>query len=118
MKPTYMTRLIPLFSLAAACFALALPAKAQTLTHRYSFNDPAGSQTFADSVGGTNWDGTLVDDGGGTAYLDGTNLDLDGGGDFGQLPSGILSYYTQVTVEFWADFSANNPAWTRVFAFG
>jgi hypothetical protein len=113
-----MTRLIPLFSLAAACFALALPANAQTLTHRYSFNDPAGSQTFADSVGGTNWAGTLVDDGGGTAYLDGTNLDLDGGGDFGQLPSGILSNYTQVTVEFWADFSANNPVWTRVFAFG
>jgi hypothetical protein len=118
MKLHNPKRLLTLFSLAALSLGLSLGLNAQTLTHRYSFNDPAGSQTFADSVGGTNWDGTLVDDGAGTAFLDGTNLDLDGQGDFGQLPAGIMANYDQITVEVWADFSTNNPVWTRVFAFG
>jgi hypothetical protein len=113
-----MTRFCTLFCTTTAFIGLALTGNSQTLTHRYSFNDPAGSQTFADSVGGTNWTGTLVDDGAGTAYLDGTNLDLDGGSDFGELPAGIMSNYTQITVEVWADFNADNPVWTRVFAFG
>jgi hypothetical protein len=107
-----------LVQLSLCVFALVLPAQAQTLTHRYSFNDIAGSSTFADSVGGTNWVGTIQNPDGASPFLDGNKLQLDGFGDFGQVPPGIMSNYTQITVEMWADFSSNNPAWTRVFAFG
>ena len=86
-----------------------------TLIHRYSFQDTAGSSTFADSVGGSAWDGTLQ----GSAALTGTNLHLDGSsGCFASLPPNITSNYTQMTVEFWADIGAGNAVWTRVFSFG
>ncbi len=86
-----------------------------TLVHRYSFQDTAGSTTFADSVGGPAWDGTLQ----GTAALDGSSLQLDGSdGCFASLPSYIMSNYTQMTVEFWVDVGPSNPIWTYVFSFG
>jgi hypothetical protein len=86
-----------------------------TLVHRYSFHETAGSTTFADSVGGPDWNGTLQ----GSAALTGSSLHLDGSsGCFASLPSNITSNYTQMTVEFWADIGAGNPAWTRVFSFG
>jgi Immunoglobulin I-set domain len=86
-----------------------------TLVHRYSFQDTAGSTTFADSVGGSTWDGTLQ----GSAALDGSSLQLDGSdGCFASLPSYIMSNYTQMTVEFWVDVAASNPIWTYVFSFG
>ncbi len=86
-----------------------------TLVHRYSFQDQAGSSTFADSVGGSNWDGTLQ----GSAALTGSSLQLDGSsGCYASLPPNIMSNYTQMTVEFWADIGPGNPIWTRVFAFG
>jgi hypothetical protein len=86
-----------------------------TLVHRYSFQDTAGSPTFADSVGGSAWAGTLEGD----AALTGTNLVLDGSsGCYALLPSNMTSNYTQMTVEFWADIGAGNPVWTRVFSFG
>jgi hypothetical protein len=84
-----------------------------TLTHRYSFNDTPGNPTFADSVGGVNWTGTNV----GTAVLDGSQLQLDGGG-WAQVPGGIISAYTTTTIEFWLTAADTNPFWTRVFAFG
>jgi len=93
---------------------IAPAGSAQTLTHRYSFNDLVGSTSFADSVGGASWNGTLQ----GTASLDGSSLQLDGLGGFATLPSGIISGSSQVSIEFWATFSTNNPFWTRVFAFG
>jgi len=34
------------------------------------------------------------------------------------LPANIMSNYTQMTVEFWADIGGGNPFWTRVFSFG
>jgi hypothetical protein len=86
-----------------------------TLLHRYSFHDTAGSSTFADSVGGSAWDGTLQ----GSAALTGSSLQLDGSsGCFAELPSYMISGYTQLTVEFWADIGPGNPFWTYVFAFG
>ncbi len=86
-----------------------------TLVHRYSFQDTAGSTTFADSVGGSAWDGTLQ----GSAALDGSSLQLDGSvGCFASLPSYIMSNYTQMTVEFWVDVAPSNPFWTYVFSFG
>jgi hypothetical protein len=85
------------------------------LVHRYSFQDPATNTTFADSVGGTNWNGTLQ----GTAALTGSSLQLDGStGCYASLPANIMSNYTQMTVEFWADIGGGNPFWTRVFSFG
>jgi hypothetical protein len=93
---------------------LGLTASAQTLQHRYSFNDPAGNPTFADSVGGVAWTGTNM----GTAYLDGTSLTLDGFGSFGQVPADIIGTNSSLTVEFWASFSEFNPVWTRVFSIG
>ena len=86
-----------------------------TLVHRYSFQDTAGSTTFADSVGGSAWDGTLQ----GSAALDGSSLQLDGSvGCYATLPSYIMSNYTQMTVEFWVDVAPSNPIWTYVFSFG
>jgi hypothetical protein len=109
MKPSHV-------SLAAgACLLIFTCAElgAQTLTHRYSFNDSTNSTTVADSVGGTTWDGALQ----GSAALDGSMLQLDGFG-FVTLPSGLITNYTQVSVEFWASYAPNNGNWTRTFAFG
>ncbi len=97
----------------------ALFASAQTLTHRYSFNDTAGSSTFVDSVGAANGtvnNSTAVNPN--SASLDGSQLQLDGTGGYALLPAGMVSGNAQVTIEFWASFSADNPYWTRTFAFG
>lgn len=97
----------------------ALSATAQSLAHRYSFNDPAGSSTFADSIGGA--DGTLNNStaaNGNSASLDGSQLQLDGTGGYAVLPAGLISTNTSVTIEFWASISETNDPWTRVFAFG
>jgi hypothetical protein len=50
--------------------------------------------------------------------LDGAQLQMDGTGGYANLPNGLVSVYTQVTIEFWGSFSSSNPYWTRVFAFG
>jgi len=101
-------------SAVAALLLLALGLPAQTLIHRYSFNESPGSTSFGDSVGGPTWAGSLF----GGASLDGSSLQLDGFDGFAVVPSGILGGASVVTIEFWADFSPNNPVWTRVFAFG
>src|SRR5215469_14313023 len=78
-------------------------APAQVLTHRYSFNDTAGSPTFADSVGGST--GNLNNTGSlnpNSASLDGAQLQMDGTGGYAVLPAGLLSTNTQATIEFWA----------------
>src|ERR1043166_250640 len=115
-RPPPMKRQIPVLTLASAAALVlfsATTSRSETLTHRYSFNDPAGSTNFADSVGGPSWNGTLVN----TATLDGSQMQLDGGG-WAALPGGISSSYSQVTIEFWATYFNSNPTWTRTFAFG
>ncbi|HEY1789947.1 MAG TPA: LamG-like jellyroll fold domain-containing protein [Verrucomicrobiae bacterium] len=108
------------FGLAAALgLSAALSASAQTLAHRYSFNDSAGGSTFADSVGGA--DGTLNNATAGnanSASLDGSQLQLDGTGGFGVIPSGLISANVSVSIEFWASYGSTNQPWTRTFAFG
>jgi hypothetical protein len=96
-----------------------LTTSAQTLAHRYSFNDAAGSSTFADSIGGA--DGSLNNATAGnsdSASLDGSQLQLDGTGGFGVIPSGLISTNLSVTIEFWASYNSTNLPWTRTFAFG
>lgn len=110
---------IKLGLVAALCVGGALCVSAQSLTHRYSFNDTAGNSTFTDSVSGA--DGTLNNSTAGnptSASLDGSQLQLDGTGGFATLPGGLISTNTQVTIEFWASFGSANSFWTRVFAFG
>jgi hypothetical protein len=84
-----------------------------TLTHRFSFNDPTNSPTVVDSVGGTNWNGTLN----GSATLDGTHLVLDGNNGYAQLPPGIIGGYSAVSIEAWVSFGAN-AKWARLWDFG
>lgn len=109
----YPRHVKPLTSLALVAVAATAAMAQPSLVHRYSFNDTAGSTTTADSIGGPSWAGTLQ----GTASLDGSMLQLDGGG-FVTLPAGMVHTNTQVSIEFWATFSPNNGFWTRVFAFG
>jgi hypothetical protein len=52
MKFPKQKTFLAVVTLMVLFLGLVTAAKAQTLTHRYSFNDPAGSQTFADSLGG------------------------------------------------------------------
>jgi hypothetical protein len=84
------------------------------LVHRYSFNDPAGSLTATDSVGGLSWSATLN----GQAALDGSQLVLDGSGSFAELPGGVITNTSAVTVETWASFGLQNADWARVFDIG
>ncbi|MCX8108871.1 MAG: hypothetical protein N3G20_08710, partial [Verrucomicrobiae bacterium] len=89
------------------------------LIHRYSFNEPQGETTVRDSVGGAH--GQLVGRGGFTG--DG-KLDLPGGAansdaGFVDLPNGIISNLTNLTVEAWVTW--RGPAasyWQRIFDFG
>src|SRR5580658_9284137 len=117
MKPFKLTPIR--IGLAAVLLFSGAPAvSAQTLIHRYSFDDAAGSTTFTDSVGtasGTLNNATAVN--ANSASLDGSQLQLDGTGGYAVLPAGMISGNTQVTIEFWASFGSN-PTWTRVFAFG
>jgi len=84
------------------------------LVHRYSFNESAGT-ACADSVGGPAWDATLP--AGGT-FDDGrlTLSSLDS--QYVQLPPGILSNYTAVTIDAWATFSSQLPDHCFLFGFG
>ena len=84
------------------------------LVHRYSFNDAAGSMTATDSVGGLSWSATLN----GGASLDGTQLALDGVSGYAQLPGGVITNASAVTVETWATFGTQAADWARIFDFG
>lgn len=84
------------------------------LVHRYSFDETSGTKC-ADSVGGPAWKGTLP--AGGT--FDGGRLTLSAAdSQYVQLPSGILSNYTAVTIDMWATFSSQLPEHSFLFGFG
>jgi large repetitive protein len=84
------------------------------LVHRYSFSETNGS-TVADSVGGPAWDGTLPN--GGT--FGGGQLTLAASAQqHVQLPSGILSNYTMVTIDSWVTFPNQLPVNCFYFGFG
>jgi hypothetical protein len=85
---------------------------APVLAHRYSFEGPSGTTFVADSVGTAN--GTLI--GGGTLSGDG-KLMLFGANGYVDLPNGIISSLSNVTLEAWLTWNGGNQ-WQRIFDFG
>lgn len=100
------------------------PAAPAAIKHRYSFSEAADATEVVDSVGGQNGtpfggaSGTnAVVFGGGKAtlptaasYQEGTYIDL---------PDGIISSKTNITIETWVTWSGpNNVSWARIFDFG
>lgn len=80
------------------------------LAHRYSFN--TNTPAVWDSIGMAH--GMLV----GNATVTNNVLQLDGvSGDYVNLPGGLVSGSSSVTLEFWATF-ATNGNWARVVDFG
>ncbi|MDR3456937.1 MAG: alpha-L-arabinofuranosidase C-terminal domain-containing protein [Verrucomicrobiae bacterium] len=85
-----------------------------SLVHRYSFNETAGTNC-ADSVGGAPWNGTLPN--GGT--FGGGQLALSAAGSqYVQLPAGILTNYTALTIEAWLTYPNQIPNNAFLFGFG
>ena len=84
------------------------------LVHRYSFNETGGT-VVNDSIGGPAWNGTLPN--GGT--FGGGQLALSAASSqYVNLPAGILSNYTAVTIEVWATFPDQISYFTMFFSFG
>jgi hypothetical protein len=86
---------------------------AQTLTHRYSlFNEPNGSTVITDAVAAAN--GAVA----GSATITGGRLVVNGtSGNYGKLPAGLITGYSAVTVEAWADYGTL-PANCYLFSLG
>jgi alpha-L-arabinofuranosidase len=84
------------------------------LVHRYSFSETSGTNV-ADSIGGPAWNGTLPR--GGT-FASGQLTLSSNSQQYVQLPAGILSNYTAVTIETWATFPDQLPVYCFFFGFG
>ena len=86
------------------------PGPSPVLVHRYSFTSDA-----SDSVGGPAWNGTLPNGGtfgNGQVSLAAASMQ------YVQLPAGILSNYTAVTVESWVTFPDQLPVNCFFYGFG
>jgi hypothetical protein len=98
-------------------------AAPSTLVHRYSFDDANGSTTVADSVGGAAWNGTVMSSGNNAvpapgAFTNGVLYLSTANTNYVQLPSGILSNYTTLSVEIWVTFPGSLPGNCCIFCFG
>ena len=102
--------------MAIIAVLMRLTASAQTLVHRYSFNDDGTGTNVVDSVGGTAWYGTLPN-GGDFASLPGELILASDSDQYVQLPVGILSNYTAVTIDCWATFGIL-PSACFLYGFG
>ncbi len=98
----------------SVAITVSLPTPA-VLVHRYSFSDPNGSTSVIDSIGGAAWNGTLPN--GGT-FASGQVSLAAASSQYVQLPAGILSNYTAVTIETWATFSDQLPVNCFFYGFG
>lgn len=97
-----------------------------TLAHRWSFNEAPSSTVVKDSVGTAHGSvlgtpGTPATGGNGLWSRNGREVCL-GGGDshtaaYIDLPNGILSSLTDVTIEGWVTINGNQN-WSRIFDFG
>jgi len=86
-----------------------------TLVHRYSFSETGGA-TVTDSIGGSAWSGTLPR--GGSFNGSGQLTISSNQQQYIQLPAGILSNYTQVTIEAWVTFPDEIAVNCFFFGFG
>jgi len=98
---------------------------AQTgLIHQYTFNESPDGVTIPDVVGGA--DAQLVNvtgnaviaDGQCSTGNDGSQGSNDGNGDYVDLPNGIISALTQMTIEVWTTWTDDSQVWARVYDFG
>jgi len=99
---------------------------AQTgLIHEWTFNDSPDGVTIPDVVGGA--DGVLVNqtgnaviaDGQCTTGNDGSQISNQTTGDYVDLPNGLVSPLTQMTIECWATWTDDTAGlWQRVYDFG
>jgi len=105
---------------AGLMWSVTSASAAANIVHRYNFNEAAGA-TVADSVGGATGNLMQISEGGapvGVApALDGTKVTLDGAGGYVDLPNGLISAHTNVTLEFWVTWDGT-AEWERIFAFG
>ena len=94
------------------------------LIHRWTFDESADGVTIPDVVGGA--DATLINatgaatiaDGQATMGNDGSQSSGGGTGDYVDLPNGLLSPLTQMTLECWTTWDGNPAIWQRVFDMG
>jgi hypothetical protein len=99
------------------------------LIHRWTFDESADGVTIPDVVGGA--DATLINgtgnaviaDGQATMGNDGSQTSAGGGdgtanGDYVDLPNGILSPLTQMTLECWTTWDGTDAIWQRVYDMG
>ncbi len=91
-------------------------ASGQTLVNRYSFSDDGTGTNVVDSVGGPAWYGQIPN-GGDFASLPGELLLSASGSQYVQLPAGVLSNYSAVTIDCWATFGSL-PSACFLYGFG
>src|SRR5579862_590082 len=104
MKLSYRTPWRFLGGLVAlATTAVQFTSTAQTLVNRYSFTPDVTGTNVVDSVGGSAWYGTIPN-GGDFNTVPGQLILSAAGQQYVQLPPGILSNYTAVTIDCWATF--------------
>ena len=82
-----------------------------TLKHRYMFDEPIGSLSVTDVVSSA--DGVVV----GVGDFSGTGQLTFAAAGYVDLPNGIISARTNITIEAWIRYGASS-AWQRVFDFG
>jgi hypothetical protein len=106
----------PFWSCLAVILIMQLTASAQTLVNRYSFDTDITGTNVVDSVGGPAWYGT-VPNGGDFTTFPGQLLLSAASQQYVQLPVGILSNYTAVTIDCWATFGTL-PSACFLYGFG
>ena len=106
----------PFWSCLAVILIIQLTASAQTLVNRYTFDTDATGTNVVDSVGGPAWYGTIPN-GGDFTSVPGQLLLSAGSSQYVQLPVGILSNYTAVTIDCWATFGTL-PSACFLYGFG
>lgn len=101
----------------AACIDVEEPPPG-SLIHRYSF-DGTGA-TVVDSVGGA--DGMLMNgatlDGSGVLTLPGEHINPPGPDEYANLPNGLISSLTDVTIIAWTTWRSGGSGYERIFDFG
>jgi uncharacterized protein YjdB len=99
-------------NISTANVSAVLTVSSPILQHEWSFNESGGSTAY-DSIAGSNI--TLY----GSTSLGGGVLNLPGGGgNYAQLPNGIVSSYSNsITIETWLTDNAGQT-WARAWSFG